>query len=93
VGYEDSVLQQMNAQRRIRIRCQQYGAAAEVVSRSELLATMPRHYAEHVNRHCGNRIVPFPAEAPMLDVFFYWHANVDQDPAHRWFRERALKSI
>jgi len=93
VGYEDALLQRINSQRRIRVRCQQYIAAAEIVGRSDLLVTMPRHYAESANRHCGNQVLPFPSEAPMLEVFLYWHANVDLDPAHRWFRERALKSI
>lgn len=92
-GYEDAVLQRVNLQRLIRVRCQQYMAAAEVVNRSNLLVTMPRHYAERANRHCGNQVLPFPIEAPALEVFLYWHANVDLDPAHRWFRERALKSI
>jgi DNA-binding transcriptional LysR family regulator len=93
MGYEDAVLQRVNLQRLIRVRCQQYMAAAEVVSRSDLLVTMPRHYAERANRHCGNQVLPFPVEAPMLEVFLYWHANVDLEPAHRWFRERAFKSI
>jgi DNA-binding transcriptional LysR family regulator len=92
-GFEDTLLQRMNLQRSIRVRCQQYLAAAEVVSRSDLLVTMPRHYAERANRYCGNQVLTFPTEAPMLDVFLYWHANVDLDPAHRWFRERALRSI
>ncbi|HYM35659.1 MAG TPA: LysR family transcriptional regulator [Steroidobacteraceae bacterium] len=91
VGYEDSALQRLNLVRHIRVRCQQHAAANEVVSRSNLLATMPQSYAEYVNRHVGNQLLPFPIDIPMLEFQMYWHVNVADDPAHRWFRELALK--
>jgi DNA-binding transcriptional LysR family regulator len=92
-GTEDAALQSLNRSRHIRMRCQQHAAANEVVSRSDLLATMPRSYAEQVNRSIGNQMLPFPGDAPTLELFMYWHANVDADPAHRWFRELAVKHI
>jgi DNA-binding transcriptional LysR family regulator len=93
MGLEDAALQRMNMTRRIRVRCQRHAAANEIVSRSDLVATMPRSYAELVNRHIGNQMLPFPVEIPMLELFMYWHVNVDDDAAHRWFRELALKFI
>jgi len=88
-GLEDAALQRLNMVRNIRVRCQQHAAANEVVSRSDLIATMPKNYAEHVNKHIGNQILPFPGAMPTLELFVYWHANVDEDLAHRWFRELA----
>jgi DNA-binding transcriptional LysR family regulator len=90
-GYEDTALQRLNVTRQIRARCQLHAAANEVVSRSDLLATMPRTYAQHVNRHIGNQLLPFPCDIPALELFLYWHNNVDGDSAHRWFREQAMK--
>jgi DNA-binding transcriptional LysR family regulator len=92
-GLEDAALQRINAARSIRVRCQQHAAASDVVSRSDLLATMPRNYALHVNKHTENQVLPFPAEEPTLELFVYWHANVDGDPGHRWFRTLALRFI
>lgn len=92
-GFEDAVLQHLNVARTIRVRCQHQAAANEVVSRTNLLATLPRNYAEHVNRYIGNQILPFPGEVPALELFVYWHANVDDDPAHRWLRELAMKYL
>jgi DNA-binding transcriptional LysR family regulator len=87
-GYEDAALSRLGMSRRIRVRCQQHAAAIEVVKHSDLLATMPRSYAELANRHTGHQILPFPMEIPKFDLFMYWHANVDADPASKWFRGR-----
>jgi len=92
-GVEDTALQRGNATRHIKVRCQQHAAANEVVSRSDLLATMPRSYAEQVNRVTGNQMLDFPGDAPQLELFLYWHANVENDPAHTWFRELAARFI
>jgi DNA-binding transcriptional LysR family regulator len=35
-------------------------------------------------------LLPFPADIPPLETFMYWHANVDEDPAAQWFREKML---
>jgi DNA-binding transcriptional LysR family regulator len=92
-GYEDAALSRRGMSRRIRVRCQQHAAANDVVKQSDLLATMPRSYAELANRHAGNQVLPFPAEIPMFDLFLYWHANVDKDSASQWFRSRVETAL
>jgi hypothetical protein len=32
-------------------------------------------------------MLPFPLEIQALELFLYWYANVDEDPASRWFRQ------
>jgi len=85
-GYEDSALARLGMSRHIKMRCQQHAAASQVVSRSELLATMTRSQAVIVNRATDNQMLPFPIDAPPLESFLYWHSNVDEDPASQWFR-------
>lgn len=87
-GYEDAALARQGQSRRIRLRCQQHAAANEVVSRSDLLVTMTRGHAELINRNACNQMLPLPLEIAPLELFLYWHANVDEDPASRWFRQR-----
>jgi DNA-binding transcriptional LysR family regulator len=86
-GYEDAALSRLGMSRRIRVRCQQHAAANEVVKHSDLLATMPRSYAELANRHSDNQVLRFPIDVPEFELFIYWHANVDADPASKWFRD------
>lgn len=93
VGLEDFELSRFGLERHIRLRCQHYFAACRVVSQTNLLLTMPGRYARIANQQFGNQILPFPLEVPPFDVFLYWHANVDSDPANKWFREQVMESI
>lgn len=91
-GLQDFELSRFGLERNIRLRCQHYFAACRVVSESDLILTMPGRYAEIANRGFGNQILPFPLELPVFDVFLYWHANVDNDPANRWLREQVIQA-
>lgn len=92
-GHEDIVLGRLGMSRRIRVRCQQHVAASEIVRQSNLLATMSRRQADLANVHAKNRVLAFPAEIPPLEMFLYWHANTDQDPASQWFRRLLLEVV
>jgi DNA-binding transcriptional LysR family regulator len=92
-GLEDFELSRFGLERHIRLRCQHYFAACRVVSQTDMILTMPGRYASIANKQFGNQILPFPLEVPAFDVFLYWHANVDNDPANRWFREQVMESI
>jgi DNA-binding transcriptional LysR family regulator len=92
-GLEDFELSRFGLERRVRLRCQHYFAACRVVSQTDMILTMPGRYAAIANKQFGNQVLPFPLEVPAFDVFLYWHANVDNDPANRWFREQVMESI
>jgi DNA-binding transcriptional LysR family regulator len=92
-GLEDFELSRLGLQRRIRLRCQHYFAACRVVSQTDLVLTMPERLARIVNQQFGNQILPFPLQMPSLDIYLYWHANVDNDPASIWLREQIKASV
>ncbi|MFC7514862.1 LysR family transcriptional regulator [Herbaspirillum sp. GCM10030257] len=92
-GLEDFELSRIGLERHIRLRCQHYFAACRVVSQTDMVLTMPGRYAHIANRQFDNQILPFPVEVPAFDVFLYWHANVDKDPANIWFREQVMQSV
>lgn len=92
-GLEDFELSRYGLERHVRLRCQHYFAACHVVSETDMLLTMPGRYARIANRQFDNQVLPFPLEVPGFDVFLYWHANVDNDPANRWFREQVTASV
>ncbi|ELX12858.1 transcriptional regulator LysR family [Janthinobacterium sp. HH01] len=85
-GLEDFELSRLGLQRRVRLRCQHYFAACRAVSQTDLALTMPERLARVVNQQFGNQILPFPLQMPSLDIYLYWHANVDNDPASTWLR-------
>jgi len=90
---EDHELSRRGQQRRVRLRCQHYFTACEVVSQTDLLLTMPARHASLTNQHFDNLILAFPMPSPPLDVYLYWHAAADADPANRWLRERVIEAL
>jgi DNA-binding transcriptional LysR family regulator len=92
-GREDFELSRLGLQRRIRLRCQHYFAACRVVSQTDLALTMPERLARVVNQQFGNQILPFPVQMPSLDIYLYWHANVDNDPANLWLRQQINQAM
>jgi DNA-binding transcriptional LysR family regulator len=92
-GLEDVELSRQGLSRRIRLRCQHYFAACRVVSQSDLILTMPGRYARVANRQFGNQIIALPFQMPSLDAYLYWHANVDNEPANKWLRERLVEAF
>lgn len=92
-GIEDFELSRLGMQRKIRLRCQHYFAACRVVSQTDLLLTMPERYARVANQQFDNQLLPLPLEMPVWDVYLYWHANVEDDPANRWLRERLTAAM
>ena len=92
-GLADAELTRLGLRRRVRLRCQHYFAACEVVRRTDLLLTMPGHYARVMAAVVPNRLVPFPVALPDLDAVMYWHASMTEDPASRWLRARLTEIL
>lgn len=88
---EDFELSRNNLSRRIRLRCQNYFAACHVVSRTDLILTMPQRYASIINAQFRNQLLPFPLNAPAFDAYLYWHANAEAEPANMWLREQITR--
>lgn len=87
-GIVDYALSALGLKRNIALRCQHYFAACQVVASSDLLLTMPKHYA---NILCAQmpalRMLDIPFETPNIDIYLYWHNNQHSDAAHIWFRD------
>lgn len=84
----DYALSSVGLNRTIGLRCQHYFAACQVVSQSDMLLTMPKHYAKVLVQHFSNlELQPLPFETPNIDVYLYWHKNHDNDAGNVWFRE------
>lgn len=93
LSFEDLELRRLGVQRRIALRCQFHFAACRTVSQTDLLLTMPESYAKMTSQPFGNQVLPLPVELPEFNVYMYWHATTDSDPANRWLRELMLRSF
>ncbi len=91
LGLEDTELNREGLRRHIALRCQHYFAACRVVSETDLLLTMPEHYANIANAQFANRIDPFPLATQPIDAHLYWHANTENDAANAWLRAQLVE--
>jgi DNA-binding transcriptional LysR family regulator len=64
-----------------------YGAAYEVVRRTDLIAVLPRLPAPHPDAAAGLDMRPLPLLAPPRVVSLFWHQRNDTVPAQRWLRQ------
>lgn len=90
LGIEDFELSRLGLRRRIGLRCRHYFAACCVVSRTDLLLTVPEQYARLSQPHFEHQWHDFPVSQPQLDAHLYWHASADADPTNVWLRERVI---
>lgn len=92
-GIADMALRRLGLDRRIRVRCQHYAAACRIVSRSDMLATMPLHFASIFNDAFCNQLLAPPFEVPPCEWFLYAEKGAAGDGGRLWFRDRVLDAI
>ena len=89
-GFVDEALATLGRQRRIVLTVNQFATAGSVVARSDLLTVLPRQFLPATG--VEHRLVekPIPLSLGAVNVEMMWHLRKDDDPAHRWLRERVL---
>ena len=93
VTIEDAELARRSLSRTVRARTQRYVSAMEIVSRSDLLLTMPGSYARVINVRQHNALLELPFSVPELDHHLYWHRYAEDDPASQWLRNRISQAF
>jgi DNA-binding transcriptional LysR family regulator len=89
----DTELNRSGRKRRIVLRCQHYVAACRVVGETNMLLTIPEHYAQMLNAGFDHRLYPFPLKSlQQLEIQMYWHESAENDPPNRWLREQ-IKNV
>jgi len=87
-GFVDQALATLGRQRRIVLTVNQFATAGSVVAKSDLLTVLPRTFLPATG--VAHRLVDKPLPLPLapITVEMLWHLRKDDDPAHRWLRER-----
>lgn len=88
---EDLALANLGLARRVRQHCQHYLSAALLVAQGELLLSLPRRYAELLNRGLGNRLLPMPLDLPPVTLNLYWSRHADAEAGNQWLRGQLLE--
>jgi DNA-binding transcriptional LysR family regulator len=86
-GRIDASLAELGLKRRVAVVAPGFQAALVMAATSDMVAIMPRPFAQWALTHQRLRIFALPVAAPSVDVFQNWHARHQADPVHRWLRE------
>lgn len=90
VDLVDMALAKHGVTRNIALQCEHYFAATSVISRCDMLLTMPNAYANLLKDKMPVRVVPLPFDVPVLPVHMYWHKQAEHDPINGWMRNKLL---
>jgi DNA-binding transcriptional LysR family regulator len=87
-GPIDSALTKLGLQRQVTSVVPTFFSALFATSDADLVTAVPRLIAEYAARWLPIELIKFPFELPPLPIVQLWHPRVDDDPAHRWLRQR-----
>ncbi len=91
-GAVDTALAARGLTRRIALRIPSFLAAPLVISRSDLIVTMPRRVAREFAALAPIVLVEPPLPIPSFTVSQVWHERQHADPRHAWLRRMLVAS-
>jgi DNA-binding transcriptional LysR family regulator len=83
-------LRALNLEQRTIIHVPAHNQLPAIVKECGCLSMVPRTAAEKFAAEFGLRIWPVPFEIAKYRQSLYWSPILDQDPAHRWFRQLVI---
>lgn len=85
-GRVDVALENQKLHRQFRLTVPHYVALGDVLSHSDLMATVPERFADRTLEPFGliKRDLPIPVDESAIHQF--WHSRLHRDPGHQWLR-------
>lgn len=94
LSIEDSLLSKAGWQRQIKLRCQHYATAFQLLKQDKLMLTLPRQLAmTFLSQSQGWQILELPISLPAIELHGYWHQQQHDDPLHRWLRQQIFAAF
>lgn len=87
-GTIDPALERMGLSRRVAMTVPHFQAVALAVAGSDLIGSIPVHFARLVADRLDLDTFAPPIESPKMDVTMYWHRRNDRDRGSAWLREQ-----
>lgn len=91
-GFIDEALTAIGRERHIVLTVNQFFTAGRVVSTSDLLTVLPRHFFDVIG--LAQQLVwqELPLELPTVHVDALWHRRAHGSSAHQWLRQAIARS-
>ncbi|WOI36373.1 LysR family transcriptional regulator [Alteromonas sp. CI.11.F.A3] len=92
LSIEHWLFEQMEITRRVEILTNDFSTMIYTLLNTNRIAILPQHFAEtHAQREFF-KIVKLPFETPPLKEIMMWHPTLENDPMHRWLRQKIIES-
>jgi len=78
---------------RIAVRISHLPGVLPLLTRTELIATVPARLARAMAEFANIRILPPPLPLPKIRVSLYWHERFHREPANEWLRNLYLQAM
>jgi DNA-binding transcriptional LysR family regulator len=85
-GKIDELLHRSGIHRNVRLTLPHFVAVGQILSTTDLVATVPEGLAERVKEPFGLVAVAHPAALPEIAINLFWHAKYHKDPSNQWLR-------
>ncbi|QMU78627.1 LysR family transcriptional regulator [Streptacidiphilus sp. PB12-B1b] len=86
-GVVDQRLAELGLSRLVLATVPTHSAACFLALESDVLALLPREFAERAARAMPLAVLDAPLELPGMELGMAWHLRLEADPGHRWLRE------
>jgi DNA-binding transcriptional LysR family regulator len=86
-------LAELGLKRRVSLALPHFQAVALAVAQGNHLAAVPRQFARWAAKSLPIATYEAPLSISVPEVRMYWHARHDEEPPHRWIRERILDEV
>ena len=92
LAFEEWFLPRYGRQRRVECTVDYFSALPQLIVGTQRIATLHERLARDMARRFPVKLIPTPFEMSPLVEIMVWPRYRDQDPAHRWLRERVLEA-
>ncbi len=89
-SFLDSAMKERGLERRILVSTPFFSSAFAMVQQSDGLLTLPEHIAHNLEKRLSLRTFSLPFSPPTHQYWLIWHPKYEQDPAHKWVRDKVL---
>lgn len=80
-------------QRTVAMQVASYLSVPPVLIRTDLIATLPKRIALHLQEYYPLKIFDLPFEIPPLVFSLRWHESKAKDPRHAWMRKSIVNLV
>ncbi len=91
-AFPDKRLLRLGIKRKAKLKVPYFLAALESVGNGNLVATVPKRFAEKYAKNLNLRVLAAPRELGGYEYLMAWHPRLNTDSAHQWLRREVRLS-